>query len=138
MGKPGKPGKPGMQGESPWRPEGIRAMRRRLGISQQAFARLLGVRQQTVSDWETGLHAPQGASRRLLDLIAGDPAPSYGGAAAGYLLSRAAERRAPYGGDAAGEARQGADSSGEDAAAEATAQAKTQAENATEQGEAGA
>ena len=38
------------------------------------MARLLGVRQQTVSDWETGLHEPQGASRRILSIIAEDPA----------------------------------------------------------------
>ncbi len=31
---------------------------------------MLGVRQQTVSEWETGLHAPRGASRRMLSIVA--------------------------------------------------------------------
>ena len=53
-----------------WQPEDVYGLRYRLGASQQELARLLGVRQQTVSDWETGLHAPQGASRRLLSMVA--------------------------------------------------------------------
>ncbi len=85
-----------------WPPEEVRALRRRLGVSQQGLAGLLGVRQQTVSDWETGLHAPQGASRRLLEMLARG-APEHEGAAGGELL-RAAEARAPYGsGEGGGE-----------------------------------
>ena len=74
-----------------WTPEDVRALRRRLALSQQELARALGVRQQTVSDWETGLHSPQGASRRMLELLAerpGEDAPR---------LRVAAEPRAPYG-----------------------------------------
>ena len=41
-----------------------------LGASQTEFSRMLGVRQQTVSEWETGLHAPRGASRRMLSIVA--------------------------------------------------------------------
>ena len=41
-----------------------------LGLSQDEFSRILGVRQQTVSEWETGLHAPRGASRRMLQIVA--------------------------------------------------------------------
>lgn len=41
-----------------------------LGLSQDEFSRILGVRQQTVSEWETGLHAPRGASRRMLSIVA--------------------------------------------------------------------
>ena len=56
--------------EREWQPEDVYGLRYHLGASQQELARLLGVRQQTVSDWETGLHAPQGASRRLLSMVA--------------------------------------------------------------------
>ena len=30
----------------------------------------LGVRQQTVSEWEVGLYTPRGASRRVLSMVA--------------------------------------------------------------------
>ena len=45
-------------------------LRQALGLTQQAFAAELGVRQQTVSEWETGLYRPRGASARLLDIVA--------------------------------------------------------------------
>jgi transcriptional regulator with XRE-family HTH domain len=53
-----------------WQAEGIRALRRHLGLSQQRMADELGTRQQTVSEWETGLYRPRGASARLLTIIA--------------------------------------------------------------------
>ena len=52
-----------------WDADRVSALRRRLGLSQAAFARELGVRQQTVSEWETGRYAPRGASARLLSLF---------------------------------------------------------------------
>ena len=55
---------------SRWDSGQIRALRHAMQLSQQAFAEELGVRQQTVSEWETGLYAPRGASARLLDLVA--------------------------------------------------------------------
>ena len=48
----------------------VRVLRQALGLTQQAFAAELGVRQQTVSEWETGLYRPRGASARLLDIVA--------------------------------------------------------------------
>lgn len=62
-------------GQEEWTPERVAALRRRLGLSQAGLARLLGVRQQTVSEWETGLHRPRGASVRLLRLVAEERAP---------------------------------------------------------------
>lgn len=53
-----------------WTAEGIAALRARLRLSQAAFAEELGVRQQTVSEWETGRYAPRGASSRLLAMLA--------------------------------------------------------------------
>lgn len=48
----------------------MRALRTHLGLTQGALAGELGVRQQTVSEWETGQYAPRGASARLLSLVA--------------------------------------------------------------------
>ena len=48
----------------------IRERRVMLGLSQQQMAAELGTRQQTVSEWETGLYRPRGASARLLTIIA--------------------------------------------------------------------
>jgi DNA-binding transcriptional regulator YiaG len=55
-----------------WDGERVAALRRRLGISQSEFAARLGVRQQTVSEWEVGRYRPRGASVRLLGMFAED------------------------------------------------------------------
>ena len=54
----------------PWNARSVRSLRRRLSLSQQALAQELGVRQQTISEWETGLYAPRGASPRVLSILA--------------------------------------------------------------------
>jgi DNA-binding transcriptional regulator YiaG len=61
-----------------WDAERVRRLRRTLALSQQAFAHELGVRQQTVSDWETGLYRPRGASARVLSLVAERAGFAYG------------------------------------------------------------
>jgi DNA-binding transcriptional regulator YiaG len=61
--------------EGAWTAARVAALRARLGLSQAAFARLLGVRQQTVSEWETARYRPRGASARLLGLLAEERAP---------------------------------------------------------------
>ena len=53
----------------------MRALRRRLRLSQAAFAARLGVRQQTVSEWETEQYRPRGASARMLAILAEEAAP---------------------------------------------------------------
>ena len=53
-----------------WEAASVRALRRHLGLSQRGMAAELGTRQQTVSEWETGLYRPRGASARLLTIIA--------------------------------------------------------------------
>ncbi len=53
-----------------WDAGRVRALRAHLGVSQQALAREMGTRQQTISDWETGVYAPRGLSGRLLSLVA--------------------------------------------------------------------
>ena len=57
-------------GYGAWDGGEVHRLRRRMGVSQQELAALLGVRQQTVSDWERNLHAPQGAARRMLSVVA--------------------------------------------------------------------
>jgi DNA-binding transcriptional regulator YiaG len=39
-------------------------------LTQEQLAEALGVRQQTVSEWETGAYQPRGASERLLVIVA--------------------------------------------------------------------
>lgn len=53
-----------------WDAEQLRALRQHLGLSQRELGEELGVRQQTVSEWETSIYRPRGASARLLSLIA--------------------------------------------------------------------
>jgi DNA-binding transcriptional regulator YiaG len=53
-----------------WDSEGIRALRVHLGMTQQELADELGTRQQTISEWETGMYRPRGASATLLSIIA--------------------------------------------------------------------
>ncbi|MEX2430562.1 MAG: helix-turn-helix domain-containing protein, partial [Dehalococcoidia bacterium] len=60
----------GYETQAAWDAGRIAELRQRLGLSQQEFARLLGVRQQTISEWETGLHAPRGTSNRVLNMAA--------------------------------------------------------------------
>ena len=54
----------------PLRPHEIRALREREGASQAVFARYLNVTTGLVSQWERGEKHPQGASLKLLALVA--------------------------------------------------------------------
>ncbi len=53
-----------------WDSERIKKLRTYLGKTQQELADELGTRQQTISEWETGLYRPRGASRTLLNMVA--------------------------------------------------------------------
>ena len=53
-----------------WDAEAVRALRAHLGATQGELAGELGVRQQTVSEWETNAYQPRGASARLLSMVA--------------------------------------------------------------------
>ncbi|MEX2230249.1 MAG: helix-turn-helix domain-containing protein, partial [Dehalococcoidia bacterium] len=60
-GLPGeRPQQPG-QGEGPatWEADDVRRLRSYLRESQAALAARLGTRQQTVSEWETGVSRPR-------------------------------------------------------------------------------
>lgn len=54
----------------PWTAERIAELRAALGLTQSGMAEELGVRQQTVSEWETGRYQPRGASARMLQHLA--------------------------------------------------------------------
>jgi putative transcriptional regulator len=55
---------------SPLSPQEIRALREREGASQAVFARYLNVTTGLISQWERGEKHPQGASLKLLSLVA--------------------------------------------------------------------
>jgi DNA-binding transcriptional regulator YiaG len=61
-----------------WDAARVRALRAHLGLTQDALAGELGVRQQTVSEWETGQYAPRGASATLLRMVAERAGFAYG------------------------------------------------------------
>ena len=53
-----------------WNSGMIKALRHHLGMSQGELADELGVRQQTISEWETGVYAPSRATSKHLGLVA--------------------------------------------------------------------
>ena len=53
-----------------WDSQRIQALRRHLGLTQRELADRLGTRQQTISEWETGMYQPRGASATLLSITA--------------------------------------------------------------------
>lgn len=62
---------PPTEAPSEWTPSRIKQLRKKLGLSQAEFAKRMGVRQATVSDWETGKQTTSPMARRLLDRITG-------------------------------------------------------------------
>ena len=53
-----------------WDAESIRSLRDSLGMTQKQMSEELGTRQQTISEWETGMYRPRGGMNRLLTLVA--------------------------------------------------------------------
>ena len=41
-----------------------------MGLTQTKLAEELGTRQQTISEWETGIYQPRGTSATLLSIVA--------------------------------------------------------------------
>ena len=60
----------GKKNRPKWDSQGIQALRRHLGLTQSELAEQLGTRQQTISEWETGMYQPRGASATLLFMVA--------------------------------------------------------------------
>jgi DNA-binding transcriptional regulator YiaG len=61
-------------GSAVWSADDIRELRRSLSLTQVALAEALNVTPRAVTNWEQGIHSPDGPSRRLLDIIAANPA----------------------------------------------------------------
>jgi putative transcriptional regulator len=51
----------------------IKRIRQKTGMSQVIFAGSMGVSPKTVEAWENGRNKPEGASRRLLEVVRDDP-----------------------------------------------------------------
>jgi DNA-binding transcriptional regulator YiaG len=58
------------KGKRQWDSEQVLALRRHLNLTQTRLAEELGTRQQTISEWETGMYQPRGASATLLSIVA--------------------------------------------------------------------
>jgi putative transcriptional regulator len=58
---------------TPHTADSVRAIRQRLGVSQAAFAKLVGVSTILAQGWEQGVRTPSPLAARLLDTIAVDP-----------------------------------------------------------------
>lgn len=52
----------------------VRALRERLGLSQEVFAARFGLALRTVQEWEQRRRVPDGPARTLLRVIGRDPA----------------------------------------------------------------
>lgn len=53
-----------------WDADLIKALRYHMGLNQAEFARELGVRQPTISEWETGQYEPKRSTSKLLTFVA--------------------------------------------------------------------
>lgn len=51
----------------------VREVRAQTGLSQERFAKLIGVSKRTLENWEQGRRAPTGPARALLKILATDP-----------------------------------------------------------------
>lgn len=53
-----------------WNSESIKALRKHMGATQSQFAEQMGVRRQTVSEWENGVYEPDRSTTKHLELMA--------------------------------------------------------------------
>lgn len=60
-----------------WDGEAIKALRAHMGLNQTAFADVLGVRQQTISEWEKGVYTPTRATAKYLARVAKEAGFAY-------------------------------------------------------------
>ncbi|NER80125.1 MAG: helix-turn-helix transcriptional regulator [Leptolyngbya sp. SIO1D8] len=57
-------------GEITWNRFAIKALRKHMQLTQVQFAETLGVRRQTVSEWENGVYLPERSTLKHLGLVA--------------------------------------------------------------------
>lgn len=53
-----------------WNSDMIKALREHMGMNQAEFAKELGVRQPTISEWETGAYEPKRSTSKFLTMVA--------------------------------------------------------------------
>jgi len=51
----------------------VKAIRGKIGLTQNKFASLIGVSQRTLENWEQGRRHPTGPARALLKIVDADP-----------------------------------------------------------------
>ena len=51
----------------------VKLIREKVGLSQNRFARLIGVSKRTLENWEQGRRHPTGPARTLLKILDADP-----------------------------------------------------------------
>ncbi len=61
-----------------WNGEMIKALRHHMSYTQNEMAHELGVRQQTISEWEKGVYTPKRAMSKLFNFVAERAAFDYG------------------------------------------------------------
>lgn len=59
-----------VNGEIAWDRMAIKALRKHMHLTQAQFAETLGVRRQTVSEWENGVYLPDRSTSKHLELVA--------------------------------------------------------------------
>lgn len=52
-----------------YKPQEIKDVRHKVGMTQKLFANYLGVSVKTVESWESGLNKPSGSSNRLITML---------------------------------------------------------------------
>jgi DNA-binding transcriptional regulator YiaG len=62
--------RPAARGKHAWDARRIRALREYLKLTQSQMAEELQVRQQTISEWETGEHIPHRSTQKILSMVA--------------------------------------------------------------------
>lgn len=53
-----------------WNGAMVKALREHMGLTQTEMAQELGMRQQTISEWETGVYKPKRSTSKFLSLVA--------------------------------------------------------------------
>lgn len=61
-----------------WNAEMVKALRHHMQMTQTEFAKEMGVRQPTVSEWETGAYEPKRSTSKLLGFVAERAGFAYG------------------------------------------------------------
>lgn len=61
---------PGGKHQRVWNSQRIKALREHLQLTQRQMADELQVRQQTISEWETGVHIPHRSTQKVLSMVA--------------------------------------------------------------------